>query len=102
MNSSPKVHYRPSALAKGLFASTGVSWKGSCWRTVGLSLINPIIHYTTRPGTTPEGELDALTAIYKFVLFGSQASKGGPHDLTNASTSKTVKNGPRKTEQEKP
>ena len=46
----------------------------------------PEVIYRSRPDATPEAELGALTAIYKFVLFGSQASKGGPHDLTNDST----------------
>jgi hypothetical protein len=43
---------------------------------------NAHISYAPRPDATPEGELDALAAIYKFVLFDSQASKGGLHDLT--------------------
>lgn len=34
--------------------------------------------------------------------FNFQASKGGPHDLTENPTSETVKNGPRNTEREKP
>jgi hypothetical protein len=41
------------------------------------------ITYAPRPDATPEAELAALVATYKFVLFGSQASKGGPHDLTH-------------------
>jgi hypothetical protein len=41
----------------------------------------PHIAYIFRPGTAPDAELSALTAVYKFVLFDSQASKGGPHDL---------------------
>jgi hypothetical protein len=60
----------------------------------------PSIEYTPRD-TTPEAEFGTLAAIYKFVLFNSQASKGGPHDLMNDSTPKTVKNEQRKTEQEK-
>jgi hypothetical protein len=59
------------------------------------------IIYTPRPDATPEVELNALSAAYKFVLFGSQASKGGPDDLTNGSTAEMVKNGPQKTEREK-
>jgi hypothetical protein len=43
------------------------------------------ITYTPHPGITPEGEVSALAAIYKFVLFGSQTSKGGPDDLTKDS-----------------
>jgi hypothetical protein len=57
--------------------------------------------YTPHPETTLEGELSALAAVYKFVLFDSQANRGGSHDLTNDSTPKAVKNGRRKTEQEK-
>jgi hypothetical protein len=60
------------------------------------------ITYTPRPDATPEAKLDALAAVYKFVLFDSQASKGGLHDLTDDSTSKTVKNEPQKIDQEKP
>ena len=40
--------------------------------------------YTPRPDATPEAELSALAAVYKFVL--SQTSKGGPHDLTGDTT----------------
>jgi hypothetical protein len=42
-------------------------------------------HITVKPllGNSPEAELDALAAVYRYVLFDSQASKGGPHDLTN-------------------
>jgi len=46
----------------------------------------PNITYTPRPDATPEAELNALCAVYKFVLFDSQASKGGSHDLTNHPT----------------
>jgi hypothetical protein len=59
------------------------------------------IVYTPRADAAPEAELDALAAVYKFVLFDSQANRGGSHDLTNDSTPKAVKNGRRKTEQEK-
>ena len=44
---------------------------------------SPGIVYRSRADATPEAELAALVATYKFVLFGSQASKGGPHDLTH-------------------
>jgi hypothetical protein len=44
------------------------------------------ILYTPRPDTTPEVELSVLAAVYKFVLFDSQANEGDPHDLTNRST----------------
>jgi hypothetical protein len=56
---------------------------------------------TLFPGATPEAEVSTLVAIFKFVLFDSQASKGGPHDLTNNSTKETLTNGPRDTEREK-
>jgi hypothetical protein len=62
---------------------------------------NPLIGYRPMEGATPEGELNALAAIYHFCLFSSQARKGEQHDLTNDSTAEMVKNGPQKTEQEK-
>jgi hypothetical protein len=34
----------------------------------------------------PEAELSALAVVYRFVLFDSQASKGGPDVLTKNST----------------
>jgi hypothetical protein len=49
---------------------------------------SPRITYTPRPDATTEAELDALVAVYKFVLFDSQARRGGHHDLTNDSTKK--------------
>jgi hypothetical protein len=48
----------------------------------------PGIVYASRPDTTPEAELTALTAIYTLVLSNSQAVRGGTHDLTNESTKK--------------
>jgi hypothetical protein len=42
--------------------------------------------YTPRPDAMPETELDALAAVYKFVLFDSQSSKGGPHALMSHPT----------------
>jgi hypothetical protein len=65
-----------------------------------LSPTDPTIRYTPRPGTTPEAEFNALAAIYKFVLFDSQASKGGSYDLTSDPAAQ-IENGPRNTEQEK-
>jgi hypothetical protein len=44
------------------------------------------ITYTSRPDASPEAELTALAAIYKFVLSNSQTKRGGTHDLTNEST----------------
>jgi hypothetical protein len=46
-------------------------------------MASPHITYTPSDEVTAEAELAALVATYKFVLFGSQASKGGPHDLTH-------------------
>jgi hypothetical protein len=45
-------------------------------------MTRPHISYTPNHEVTAEAELAALAAIYKFVLFDSQASKGGPDDLT--------------------
>jgi hypothetical protein len=42
-----------------------------------------VITYTPLVSTRPEVELDVLAAVYKFVLFDSQANKGGPRDLTD-------------------
>jgi hypothetical protein len=58
------------------------------------------IVYRSRADATPEAELSALTAVYRYVLFDLQARKGDPHDLTNGSTAEMMKNGPRKTEKE--
>ncbi len=44
------------------------------------------INYVPRPDATPEAELDALAAIYRYVLFDLQASRGGQHDLTSKTT----------------
>ncbi len=49
---------------------------------------SPRITYICRPDVTPQAELDALAAVYSFVLFDSQARRGGPHDLTSGSTKK--------------
>jgi hypothetical protein len=48
----------------------------------------PCILYTPRPGATQEAELSALANVYRYVLFNSQARRGGPHDLTSGSTQK--------------
>jgi len=61
---------------------------------------SPHVVYTPRPDATPETELSALTAVYRYVLFDSQAKRGDPHDLTNDPPSEMTNNGPRKTEQE--
>jgi hypothetical protein len=62
---------------------------------------SPRITYIRRGVGARETELSALSAVYKFMLFGSQARRGDPYDLTNGSTAEVTKNGPRKTEQEK-
>jgi hypothetical protein len=59
------------------------------------------VTYTPRPAATPETELSTLAAVYKFVLFNSQARRGGSRDLTNGSTAEMAKNGPQKTERQK-
>jgi hypothetical protein len=46
-------------------------------------MASPHISYTPSREITAEAELAALVATYRFVLFGSQASKGGQHDLTH-------------------
>jgi hypothetical protein len=57
----------------------------------------PEVIYRSHSGATPEAELSALTAIYRYVLFSSQARKGDPHDLmTSDSPAESVKNGPQK------
>jgi hypothetical protein len=48
----------------------------------------PRILYTPRPGATQEAELSALANVYRYVLFDSQARRGGPYDLTSGSTKK--------------
>ena len=57
--------------------------------------------YTPRPNTSAEAEVDMLAAIYKFILFDSQAKRGDQHDLTENPTPKTTTNGSRTKEQEK-
>ena len=49
---------------------------------------SPPTFYTSRPNTTMEAELNALANVYRYVLFDSQAMRGGPHDLTSGSTKK--------------
>jgi hypothetical protein len=41
----------------------------------------PRVVYRARDFAMPEAELSALAVIYRFVLFDSQAIKGGPHDV---------------------
>lgn len=60
------------------------------------------IVYVPRSDATPEAELDALAACYRYVLFNSQGSKGGIRDLTsNMTTEHDVKRTTEQTEQEK-
>jgi len=47
---------------------------------------SPRLTYTPHPDATPEAQLKVLANVYRYVLFDSQASKGGPHDLTSGST----------------
>jgi hypothetical protein len=44
--------------------------------------------YSSRPDAAPEAEVNALSNVYRYVLFDSQARRGGPHDLTSGSTKK--------------
>jgi hypothetical protein len=37
----------------------------------------PRVVYTPRPDATPKGEISALAAVYRFILFESPASKEG-------------------------
>ena len=46
----------------------------------------PRVVYRARDFAMAEAELSALAVIYRFVLFDSQASKGGPDVLTKNST----------------
>ena len=57
----------------------------------------PRLTYTPRPDATPKSELNALANVYRYVLFNSQSRRGGPHDLTNKTTTEHV--GKRTTEQ---
>jgi len=46
----------------------------------------PRVVYRARDFAMAEAELSALAVIYRFVLFDSQANKGGPNVLTKNST----------------
>jgi len=60
------------------------------------------IVYRSRVDTRPEAEPAVLAAVYKFVLFNSQATRGGTHDLTNKTTPEHVgKQTTEQTEREK-
>ncbi len=50
----------------------------------------PRIAYTPRPDATPEGELNVLADVYRYILFESSARKeaahpGGPDDAERRS-----------------
>ncbi len=52
---------------------------------VGAGLSNPRLIYTPHRDATPEGELNALARIYRFILFENSTRKeatctGGPDD----------------------
>jgi len=60
------------------------------------------ITYSQRPDATSEAKLAVLAAVYKFVLFDSQAKRGGPHELMNKTTTEHVgKQTTEQTEREK-
>jgi hypothetical protein len=50
------------------------------------SVGNPSVIYRPREDSNPQAELDALAAVYRYVLSHSEVRKGGPHDLTNHPT----------------
>jgi hypothetical protein len=65
-------------------------------------MVSARITYSQRPDATSEAELAVLAAVYKFVLFDSQAIKGGPHDLMHKTTLEHVgKQTTEQTEREK-
>ena len=48
------------------------------------------ITYTPRPDATPEGGLNTLAAVYRFILFESSARKeGGPESALDDGTKST-------------
>ena len=48
------------------------------------------IIYTPRPDATPEGGLNTLAAVYRFILFESSARKeGGPESASDDGTKST-------------
>jgi hypothetical protein len=61
---------------------------------------SPRTQYPRYLDTSPEAELSVLSAVYRFVLFDSQARRGDQHDLTNESTAEMAKHGPQNTESE--
>jgi hypothetical protein len=65
-------------------------------------MVSARITYSQRPDATSEAELAVLAAVYKFVLFDSQAIKGDPHDPMNKTTLEHVgKQTTEQTEREK-
>jgi hypothetical protein len=62
----------------------------------------PSMTYAPRSEATPEAELHVLANVYRYVLFNSQATRGGPYDLTNKTTTEHVgKQTTEQTEREK-
>jgi hypothetical protein len=49
---------------------------------------SPCITYTQRSDAALDAELNALANVYRYVLFDSQARRGGSHELTSGSTKK--------------
>jgi len=48
----------------------------------------PTSSYALRSDIAPESELSVLAVVYNYVLFDSQARRGGQRDLTSDSTKK--------------
>ena len=66
-----------------------------------VTMDSPRLSYRARDDATPEGELNALAAMYMFCL-DCHSKKGAPHDLTNKATAEhTGKRTTERTEQEK-
>jgi len=53
------------------------------------------------PNISPEQARDARARAWAYVFECWHAKKGGPHDLTNSSSTVTAENEPQKTEREK-
>jgi hypothetical protein len=56
----------------------------------------PRLTYTPHPDATPEAQLKVLANVYRYVLFDSQASKGGPHDVATDERKQKVQGKTRK------
>jgi hypothetical protein len=53
---------------------------------------NPRVTYTLRPDATPEGELNALASIYRFVLDSAINKAGGATSTSGDDAMKGYKN----------